>query len=113
MKTITINGVEFEVHKSNTADIRTEINHMRNWGFDSIYDAYEKPSRYNVEIWEEWLDWARNCFDENFNISRMCITGPTSKHFSIKAPIYDDNYDLRGYLWITKLHNRVYLCDID
>ena len=113
MRTININGVEFEAYKETTEDIESAVRYFINWGFGSIYDAYEKPSRYKVEIWEEWLDWARNCFDENFNISRMCITGPTSQHFSIKAVIYDENYDLRGYLWITKLHKRVYLCDID
>ena len=47
MKTITIDGVTFEVKKSFNLEFMGE----------DIYEAYNKPSETKIKLWEKWERW--------------------------------------------------------
>lgn len=78
-----------------------------------IEQAYRKPSKTKKSIWNYWKEWAANCYEEDFYICQLHVVSHNCDFFSIGAVILDDCYELRGFLRITKSHNRMYLLDFE
>ena len=91
-----INDELFEV---NTVDVEIE-NNIR--GYGDIFDAYGRPSRTKIGIWEDWENW----FIENNGyctiVSRNC------NFFSIAGYVTDKDTKERYYCYITASHNKAW-----
>ena len=103
MKTIEINGKVFEVIKPKNP---IEANLRYTFGCDNdIYNFYDKPSLYKVEIWHEWVEWAMN----TDNVASFYISGANCMQFSIMGCYQDPSTGKVYNLYITRNHNRAYL----
>lgn len=91
-----INMERFEV---NTVD--TEVENGLS-GYDDIYDAYGKPSRTKVSIWNEWYYW----FTHNGGYCR--IVSRNCNFFSIAGYVTDQETKERYYCYITASHNKAW-----
>ena len=102
-KTLEINGVTFELFKSNLHESESFTNGA---AYDAIYEAYGRPSYTKVQVWHEWCEW---CYTLNKNgISCTLNIGSHSCHqFSIYGMIKFGGHVYQ--LWITRGHNRAYL----
>ena len=105
MKTLNINGVEFEVH--HTKHINRYFNAQNyawNKGQFDIYDVYNRPSRAKVEIFNDWFDW----FCMTKEAANLVITSANCQTFSLMAYYIDPETDeILGILHITKEHNNL------
>ncbi len=101
MRTIIINGREFELIVK-----RTSVNRVSGWFCDDncIFNWYERPSITKVNIWKNWLNWAR----ETDGISVFEIGSANSMQFTIQG-LYTDESGREYNLYITREHNRAYL----
>lgn len=101
MKTITINERTFELIQPRNA-INPYIGFLGSRS--DIYQWYDSPSQYKVEIWEDWLEWAYT----TDGLLSFEITSANTFQFSIGGVYVDDN-NVRYGLRITRGHNRAYL----
>lgn len=102
-QTITINGETFELFKSESSESEPII---RGAVYDEIYDVYDRPSQFKVNVWRAWCDW---CFELNAsdNPCTLSICSHNCMQFSISGKVL---FDGKLYsLWITRDHNRAYL----
>ena len=101
MKTITINGVDFELIKPRIAEVKP----FRGWFCDeeAIFNCYDRPSLAKIGIWNSWLKWAR----DTDGIVAFEITSYNCMQFTIGGGYVDDNGD-EYVLYITRAHNRAY-----
>ena len=91
-ETINLNGEHF------TLDTKETVNE-RVLNLRDIYDCYERPSRYKVEIFEDWKRWfiqnGGNCTVNSYN----CMM------FTIFGYVTEQETGERYECYITKAHN--------
>ena len=96
MKTITINGVTFELGKSVE---REDIGMISR---ETIDYAYERPSRTKRVIFTYWQRW----FYEG---DGFCgISSHNCMMFTLEGIVTDKETNKQYYCYITKAHNRAY-----
>ena len=100
MKTIEINGVTFEVHKSKA--VSTVF--LDRYAGRTINDCYERPSYSKTYIYNNWLEWATNAGVEQFGIS-----GYNGFQFTLQGKIEIDG--ITYILHITKSANKAYIIE--
>ena len=102
-KTITINGVTFELYD----DGRLDTGKIYNGAFyDEIMSVYGKPSIYKVKSWHAWCEWAYECM--RLGIDAMLeISSHNCMMYSITGAIRDTD-GTKYELWITRDHNRAF-----
>lgn len=104
MKKVTIAGNEFEVKE--TSNVTAILD--RNGGYDSIFEAYKKPSAFKIGIWNAWNNEYKNIYDELGGIEgNIWISSKNIFKFTITFYIVD----MVGYIHIfeiTKEHQRYY-----
>lgn len=107
MRYETIYGETFEVIKP-----KREVKEFfpTNWDYSDIYEAYERPSRYKVKIWEDWCRFGK-ADDERYFIGEPWITACNTFKFTVTMNVYDkkNDYAFVGVMVITRDHNRLYL----
>ena len=99
MKTYTLNGETFELirpRNSVTAFVGRFCDE------NAIFYAYERPSIYKIEIWKEWLKWARN----TDGIETFEITSHNVFQFTIGG-LYIDELGHEYNIYITKRHKQL------
>lgn len=101
MKTITINGMNFQLIKP-----RNEVEPFTGWMCDEreIFMCYKCPSVYKIEIWNSWLKWAR----ETDGVYGFEISSHNPMTFTITGGYLDEDGN-EYVLYITKSYNRAYL----
>lgn len=93
---IKLNGVDFIFDNKELLPLPI------NFKYRSIYDAYETPSIYKIDIWRDWEKW----FYEN---DGYCgINSKNCMQFSITGVVRDSNTGKRYRCEITKAYNRCY-----
>ena len=106
-----IYGVGFEFHPRKAVTLADATRCLGTpWGhYDSINDAYDRPSACKVAIWEDWRCWFhRECImGEGVADAKMWISSRNCFMFTITAYIvYNDG---SGYVfYITRDHNHAY-----
>ena len=91
-----IMGERFEV---NIVDAEIE-NNIR--GYDTIYEAYERPSGTKIGIWYSWQEW----FVRNGGYCK--IVSHNCNFFTIAGYVTDSTTKERYYCYITAAHNRAW-----
>lgn len=105
MKSIKINGVEFEAIKPRN---KVEPCHFTFYDYRDIYEAYNMPSDTKVIIWNFWKDWASKW--QEYEITEMYISSRNCFSFAISANVWKfATGEFVGVLHITRDHNRIYL----
>lgn len=100
-KFTTINGVDFETHKSKYARTNRIMHNPKR-----LEDCYDKPSKYKEGIYYEWMEW----FDQTENVYSFGITSYNTFSFSLGGVLFDlETGEDIGYIRITKDHNKLYL----
>ena len=100
MKTIEINGVTFEVHKSSMVSTV----YLDRYAGRGINDCYERPSYSKKYIYNNWLEWATATGVQQFGIS-----GYNGFQFTLQGIIEIDG--VTYVLHITKSANKAYIVD--
>lgn len=93
MKSITINGTEFELLNKKVSE--PHISRM------DLQSCYARPSITKLHIWQEWMDWFYDGGNTEFGISSY-----NSHCFTIHGIVTVGC--TRYYVYITKAHNRAY-----
>lgn len=108
MKTIKLYGETFEVkHPRNGVQ---EVYPSR-WDYTSIYQAYQNPSIYKVQIWEYWEKFGLP-IDETqpYHIGIPFITSRNCFKFTVTFNVYDmETREFAGVAVVTADHNYLYL----
>lgn len=109
MKNVKLYNEWFEViHPRN----EVEPVYPSQWDYETIYQAYQKPSMAKVAIWDYWcgfgIDYLGNDNPYYFGIpfisSRNCFA------FTVVFNVYDaETGEFVGVAQITRDHNRLYL----
>lgn len=111
MKTIEINGIEFEA-KTTQANADDYIEYANSpYAHADIFECYAKPSAKKLHIFNEWYEWMRNLnVKDGFNeyINHMRITSYNDFCFTIGALYFRDKKPF-AILKITKAHNVAYI----
>ena len=92
-ETITLNGEYFTLDNKET---ETETALTRR----DIYDCYERPSRYKVDIFNDWRNW----FIENDGY--CTVSSYNCMMFTIAGYVTDKETNERYYCYITKANNK-------
>lgn len=107
MKTQIINGELFEIIKPRK--YKPEFVKPNKWDYLEIYEAYETPSKYKVDIWREWVEFCNTCA-EIYRFDTPFISSRNTWNFAITVNVFDANtLEWVGVAHITKDHNRIYL----
>lgn len=104
MKTIEINGIEFESINPNTKQGESIVyNSCHPWKkYEGITEAYNRPSIRKINIWEYWKRW----YNETDIISgEIWICSRNHNCFSITFTGFWNGHKIYGY--ITKTYNKV------
>lgn len=108
MKTLNINGVNFEVKKprKNKLSLKRTIETLERYDGRTIFECYDNPSSYKEDIYFNWVHWS--LYD---NISYFGVSGYNCMAFSLQGLYFDGtNYYL---LSITKCNNTATLIELD
>ena len=82
------------------------------WDYTDIYQAYDRPSVYKVEIWNYWCEFGDRGTDPDAAYYFCCpvITSRNCFKFTVCFNVYDvDTMEFVGVAVITRDHNRLYL----
>ena len=93
----TINGKAFDVNIIDT------IPWDYTKGYNSIHEAYGKPSFTKICIWDKWVEW----FYKNDGYCK--IVSRNSNYFSIAGYVVDSETKDRYYCYITYANQRAWL----
>ncbi len=112
MKTLTINGVDFEVKtpRKNTVTIFEAYSYLNRYKHRDLWSCYSKPSEAKTSIYSQWLKWYT---DVDNTLTEFCITGYNSMCFSLGALYTDIKTNTHYLLSITKAHNVATVLTID
>ena len=103
----TINGVEFEVIRAPHAAKQMMLLHKMAFSGKDLFSYYEKPSEIKQVIYNDWREW---CIKTREVYNFEVISGNTFK-FTI-AMLYEQFAgNERGYIRITREHNKLYLAE--
>lgn len=115
MKTLTINGITFQVitpRKQEIKDSYTAQFNSQRTTRKTLHQAYQKPSHIKCTIYNEWYAWyseTKQLFDNNFTdnnaIYAFGITSYNSMQFTISFKLEYNCIDYLGI--ITKAHNKL------
>lgn len=107
-KNIEINDIMFELYEAK--DAHTSDFYRSNVGcnIDEIFECYGRPSSTKVSIWADWCEWCRE-INESGGLCHIKISSHNCMMFSITGFVIDSN-DNKFLLWITRDHNRAYIC---
>lgn len=75
--------------------------------YRDIWDCYERPSRWKVEIFADWSKWAHDT--PGFGYPQ--ISSYNCQMFTLVGWHYDENYEIDGHYYITKTRQELYLYD--
>ena len=100
MKTITLNGIEFSVHRSKYAKVENLERYAHRW----LTDCYANPSKSKKEIFKDWSEWAYLNDVEYFGVSSYNTFG-----FSLQGLIQHLGHTY--VLSITPKSNKAYIID--
>lgn len=92
-KYININGVNFERVKGGVNNINTSLK--------DIYQCYDRPSIYKVNIYNEWCEFAREVDSTKYGIAS----------YNVNIFTFDFYFKYEGkkyYAHITPSHNYIY-----
>ena len=106
MKTMTINGIEFEVIHPKKYDPRAAIEAVKDCAHRELSYYYDKPSVWKQDVFEEWREW----YATAENVFYFGICSANCQTFSISA-LLTNGVGVIGIIRITRDHNRVYLFD--
>ena len=91
-----INGESFEVNTKESV-IEDGL-----YGYDSIYDAYTRPSQTKIAIWERWENWFYS------NHGYCVVSSRNCNFFSIAGYVTDEITGFRYHCYITASHNKAW-----
>ena len=100
IKTITLNGHTFEVHRIKYAKVENLERYSGRW----LNDCYTNPSTTKQEIFKEWLEWAWLNDVEYFGVS-----GYNTYSFSLQGLVQHLGHTY--ILAITSTSNKAYIID--
>jgi hypothetical protein len=108
-KTLTINGVNFEVKtpRKNKLSLESVINTLDRNAGRTIYDCYDRPSEVKLSIYNEWLDWYTGCDDDT--VDYFGVSSYNGFNFSLQALAEVDGYYY--LISITKANNTATLIE--
>lgn len=102
MKTITIDGVTFELYNPRVKpSMKSTLHSFQTWGYGyTVDDVYTRPSDTKRAIYKEWERWAYKNDVEYFGITgHNCMTFTLGGIINIDGQWY--------YMTITKCHNKL------
>ena len=105
MKTMTINGIEFEVIRPRKYNPRAAVEAVKDCAGRGLSYYYDRPSVWKQDVFEEWREW----YTGAENISHFGVCSANAQQFSISALLHDDAGDVIGVITITKAHNRIHM----
>lgn len=103
MRTVEIGYVDFEIaqdrrHNDYTNEQVLEIPRDAN-SYNELWRHYSVPSYRKIEIWKDWISWAK------LNNAALWIVSANCMQFSITGYVRGDDGQMYN-LYITKAHNR-------
>lgn len=105
MKNVKISNEWFEVIKPRKHAV--EYACPGKWDYTDIWQAYETPSRYKVDIWEYWNEFYG---DEKYKFGIPFISSRNTFAFTVTFNVFDaETLEWIGVAVITRDHNRLYL----
>ena len=105
MKTMTINGIEFEVIRPRKYDPRAAVEAVKDCAGRDLSYYYAKPSACKNTLYHFWSCWAARAE----NVSHFGVCSANNFQFSNSALLHNDAGDVIGVITITRAHNRVHL----
>ena len=110
MKTEKIYGETFEIIKPRKYPVKEFVPDFR-WHTTNIYNAYERPSIYKVQIWEYWKNFGiPEVETERYYIGIPVITSHNCFRFTVTFNVYArETREFVGVAVVTADHNRLYL----
>lgn len=103
---VELHGVTFEVNDNDAMNASFDSLKIRTqWTYNTIWDAYNKPSVYKEEAWQEWCKWINDNYA--YGDYEIVISGRNCMMFTISAKVREKD-GTAWYLWITRDHNRAY-----
>ena len=105
MKNVKIGNEWFEVIKPRK--YKPQYACPGKWDYADIWHAYNKPSKYKVDIWEYW----NNFFGDNqYKFGTPFITSRNCFAFTVVFNVFNaETLEWIGIAVITRDHNRLYL----
>ena len=64
--------------------------------YNTIFEAYGRPSNTKIKIWESWLEWCRAVASDG-NIICMGVASRNCNFFTIEGTIYACSGELYGF----------------
>ena len=104
MKTMTINGVEFEVIHPKKYDPRAAVEAVKDCAGRDLSYYYGRHSDRKQRIFDEWREW----YATAGNVFYFGICSANTCQFSISA-LLTDSTGVIGVITITRDHNRVHM----
>lgn len=95
--TVEINGVRFILDKKNPIPYAHNL-----YGYDDIYDAYERPSQTKIAIWNEWEDWFLS------NNGHCVVSSKNCNFFTVQGFVRDSETNKLYFASITYANNYLY-----
>lgn len=105
MKTITLNGVEFEVSRK-----ALDIEPIRYMG-RNLDGCYERPSVKKRRIWNEWVNYFYELTNPSHSIS-LSMAHPFVNSYNVNVFTIGCNFNLNGVNYsakITPRHNYIWI----
>ena len=98
-KFMLLNGINFKV-LNDTKSGKMWLEHIEEpcKGYNSIWDAYDRPSTTKESIWNEWKTW----FLDTFKNGEMVVSSKNCNFFSISFRGYTENRLYKGYITATR-----------
>lgn len=95
-KYIELNNETFEVKK-----IKGELHPLE---YRTLADCYKKPSDIKRSIWGQWVHWTIQSHKNatNMRLGSLTVVSYNSMMFTLGCNVYNNDYELIGYLYITK-----------
>ena len=100
MKTITLNGITFEVSKK-----ALDIDTVRYTG-RSLYDCYKNPSNYKINVWNEWVNYFYKLTNPSRTTAHPFVNSYNCNIFTIGCQF--DLYGINYHAKITPAHNYIW-----
>lgn len=63
-------------------------------GYNTIWDAYTRPSTTKESIWKDWIEW----FNDTFQRGEMVVCSKNCNFFSISFRGYTEKRLYKGYI---------------
>ena len=104
-KTMTINGIEFEVIHPRKYDARAAVEAVKDCAGRTLDYYYGRCSECKRSVYAGWREW----YADAPNVTHFGVCSANTNTFSISALLHDDSGEVVGVITITKCHYRVHL----